>query len=70
MKYRKIDHNMLGRSFCRGKKIYDKKGAITVKNFRGKKQQKGYLRIYQCNICGYWHLTHHEYEKSRNKKEI
>lgn len=68
----KIDDQELGRALCRGKKIYDKKGAITVKNFRSKKQGVGYLRIYHCRICGYWHLTHTELyeEQTKRKKRI
>lgn len=61
MNHYKIDNKKLGRALCRGKKIYDKRGAMTVRNFR-KKQKNGDrdLRIYQCHVCGYWHLTHQE----------
>jgi hypothetical protein len=70
MKHRKISDQDFGRIFCNGKKIYDKKGATTVKNFRVK-QGQGYLRMYQCRICGYWHLTHtkpYATRKIKNKK--
>ena len=42
--------------FCQGKKCYDKKGAQTAKNKRFKDSHTE-LRIYQCPICDYWHLT-------------
>jgi len=49
MKYNKIE---FGYSLCSGKKIYDKKGAQTILNYRQKNIKKGELRIYQCEECG------------------
>lgn len=43
--------------YC-GKKVkYDKKGAVTAKNRRWDEDHIE-LRIYECDICGGWHLTH------------
>lgn len=40
-----------------GKPVYDKKGALTAKNGRFRKDHVD-LRIYPCNLgCGGWHLT-------------
>jgi len=52
---------------CNGKKCYDKKGAMTVKNKRYKESHQ-YLRIYPCEFCGMWHLTHHSFEKRYGQK--
>lgn len=41
---------------CKGKICYDKKGAVTSKNLRFKKEHV-VLRIYNCPICKMWHLT-------------
>ena len=46
------------RSDCTtGKRQYEKRDAQTAKNFRSKKGVKG-LRIYPCEFCDFWHLTH------------
>jgi len=42
--------------YCRGKRCYDKKGAVTAANGRWK-QGHVHLRIYSCEWCGCWHLT-------------
>ena len=41
---------------CRGKTIFDKKGALTSKNDRYKKDHVR-LRVYQCPDCNHWHLS-------------
>ena len=41
---------------CQGKKSYDKKGAITVRNFLWDKEHIE-LREYPCPICHLWHIT-------------
>jgi len=41
---------------CRGKTIFDKKGALTSKNDRYKKDHVK-LRVYQCPDCNHWHLS-------------
>jgi hypothetical protein len=47
---------------CRGKFCFTKKSAETTKNKLFK--IKGHVvRIYQCNLCNYWHLTHKQFEK-------
>ena len=48
---------ILFRQKCRGKYIYDKKGAETALNSL-KRQGKGCLRMYHCDRCNGWHLTH------------
>jgi len=45
---------------CRGKVIFDKRGAETAKNARMDKGA-GNLRSYHCEVCNGWHLTHKEY---------
>jgi hypothetical protein len=42
--------------YCMGKVIYDKKGALTVKNKRFEEDHVP-LRIYPCPVCHGWHLT-------------
>lgn len=42
---------------CGGKIIYDKRGAITAKNLAFKRGLNR-LRIYECDLCDGWHLTH------------
>jgi hypothetical protein len=44
------------RQFCNGKQCYDKKTAQTIRNSRGK--HGTLLRIYPCDVCNRWHLTH------------
>ncbi len=51
--------------YCNGKKCYSKRDAQTAKNFRLEEGTADQLRIYQCNFCNYWHLTHKEYIKGR-----
>lgn len=45
------------REYCNGKNRYDKRGAQTVRNQR---RREGHvkLRIYYCQDCGGWHVTH------------
>ncbi len=45
--------------YQKGKICYDKRGAITAKNFRYKKTGLE-LRIYWCDKCNFWHLTKKE----------
>ena len=46
--------------YCKtGKPIYDKRGAVTAKNRRWE-EDHAKLRIYPCNFCGGWHLTHQD----------
>lgn len=42
--------------YCRGKRIYNKKGAQTSKNARWAEDHVA-LRIYQCELANHWHLT-------------
>jgi hypothetical protein len=41
---------------CRGKRKYDKKGAVTVKNDRMRRAHTP-LRVYNCPDCHGWHVT-------------
>lgn len=41
---------------CKSKKAYDKKGALTAKNFYMKHGHNPF-DIYHCPVCGMWHLT-------------
>lgn len=43
-------------TYCRGKMVYDKKGAMTVKNSRFKREHVE-LRIYECQYADHWHVT-------------
>lgn len=43
--------------YCKGKPMYDKKTARTAVNKRFKDDHVR-LRIYHCNRCNFWHLTH------------
>jgi hypothetical protein len=43
--------------YCRGKKCYDKKGAVTAANAFSKRGA-GYLRAYPCPKGAHWHITH------------
>lgn len=54
---KKTDRKILFRQKCKGKYIYDKKGAETALNIL-KKQGNGCLRLYHCDSCDGWHLTH------------
>lgn len=46
-----------GPEYCiEGKVIYDKKGAVSAKNSRWKRDHVK-LRIYHCPTCNKWHLT-------------
>lgn len=42
---------------CR-KRDYTKKEAQTMKNLRESQHNGHRLRVYQCNRCPHWHLTH------------
>jgi len=48
--------NTANQEYCNGKKCYDKKGAITAKNYRYHEAHIE-LRIYECPDCGFYHLT-------------
>jgi hypothetical protein len=37
---------------------YFKKIAQQIRNKRGRGKKAQKLRIYQCPVCDYWHLTH------------
>ncbi len=52
--------------YCMGKRKYHKRDAQTAMNFRERNGAEK-LRIYQCNFCDFWHLTHKEYNKSLEK---
>ena len=45
------------RQYCNGKNMYDKRGAETVRNERMRESHTP-LRIYHCDDCGHWHVTH------------
>lgn len=45
------------REFCNGKNAYDKRGAETIRNKRWR-EDRVRLRLYHCDECGKWHLTH------------
>lgn len=45
-------------SYCNGKRSYDKKGAVTVKNDRYRKERVE-LRVYECDVGTHWHVTSH-----------
>lgn len=47
---------MAERQYCRGKNVYDKRGAETVRNRRWEEDHVR-LRIYNCPRCGGWHVT-------------
>lgn len=51
---------------CRGKRVYDKKGALTAKNKRFNDDHVA-LRIYECPVGGHWHLTSSMPYKGNNK---
>ena len=47
---------------CTGKRTYRKKDAQTAVNARnkgttGRKVSEKRLRMYQCPLCGFWHLS-------------
>ena len=49
------------RPICKcGKVGFDKKGVQTKRNFMLNLGKQKYLRIYQCNMSNYWHLTKRE----------
>lgn len=49
---------------CLKKGCYSKKIAQTIKNLLFKKGRK--VRIYQCDQCNFWHLTH-KYRKRQKR---
>lgn len=51
--------------YCGGKRIYDKKGALTAKNKRWR-EDRVLLRIYECDYS-HWHLTS-QIEKKKKKR--
>jgi hypothetical protein len=53
------------REKCNGKNCYNKKEAITAANYSFNKRGAK-LRIYHCEDCGHWHLTH----QVENEEEI
>lgn len=52
----------IGPEYCMGKKKYRKRDAETARNLQ-MRMGSDPLRIYQCNTCGFWHLTSKIYEK-------
>lgn len=61
---------MAGQEFCNGKRVYDKKGAITAKNRRWEEAHIA-LRVYECPGNYHWHLTSEDpyrHERQRNRK--
>lgn len=52
-----------------GKIIYDKKGALTLKNLT-EKLHNIKMEVYECKKCGYWHLTsiegHREFRHAKH----
>lgn len=40
-----------------GKVCFDKKGAQTKANWLKRRGNQKYLRVYQCEVSDYWHLT-------------
>lgn len=50
-----------------GKVMFDKKTAITARNKRWKESRVG-LREYQCDDCGYWHLTRGSFYNGKRHK--
>lgn len=53
---------------CRGKVIYDKKGATTAKNKRFHDDHIA-LRIYPCEVGNHWHLTSQQPFRNSYKKQ-
>jgi len=56
----------------KGKRPYEKRIAQQIVNKRtGKKGHRsktaGYLRMYHCPACNYWHVTHQERRSGRGK---
>ena len=51
-------------TLCMGKKKYHKKDAITALNYRARDGVKG-LRVYHCEFCNFFHLTHKPDDKRR-----
>jgi hypothetical protein len=47
------------RDFCEGKTCYSKVEAATARNqaMRRRDNHPKHLRIYECPLCGRWHLT-------------
>lgn len=63
---RKSNAKILYRQRCFGKKIcYKKKEAETLLNFLRKKGKVG-LRIYECDDCNMFHITHTELIKEED----
>jgi hypothetical protein len=52
---------------CFGKQCYSKKVAETLKNKKWVEESVE-LRIYQCPICNFWHLTHSLWEPKQKRK--
>lgn len=52
------------RGVC-GKVKFDKKSAQTKRNWLMKKGREDLLRIYHCEFCNAWHLTHQEKDSDR-----
>ena len=51
--------------YCSGKRVYDKKSAITAKNKRFN-EDKVELRVYPCG--NHWHLTKRVYKRKPKRK--
>lgn len=57
---------------CNGKNCYEsEREARRVRNLRERLVQK--LRVYQCDLCHYWHLTseekHEKYPRRRTLRD-
>jgi hypothetical protein len=50
---------------CLNKGCYSKKVAQTIRNLLFRKKGRK-VRIYQCDQCNFWHLTH-KYKKRKNE---
>lgn len=51
-----MKNNTFPNKKCRGKNSYNKKLAETLKNKLNIEGHK--VRVYQCEICNWFHLTH------------
>lgn len=55
-----------------GKVCFPKKDAETKRNSLKHEGRERTLRVYQCEYCDYWHLTHvspYHYDNKRNNRK-